>query len=75
MDNKKPGASGVLQAMAVTTMIGTEMAVTVTVGFYAGRFLDGKFNTSPWLMVTGILLGVAVGVFGIITIVKRFWES
>lgn len=58
--------------MAVTGMIGVEMAITVTAGFYGGRFLDGHFNTTPWLMITGILLGVAAGVWGIVNIVKRF---
>lgn len=61
--------------MAVTGMIGVEMAVTVTAGFYGGRFLDGQFNTAPWLMIMGILLGVAAGIYGIITIVKRFLET
>jgi len=58
--------------MAVTTMIGAEMAITVTLGFYGGSFLDSYFGTDPWLMVAGILLGVAAGIWGIINIVKRF---
>jgi len=61
--------------MAVTTAIGAEMAITVTLGFFGGRLLDEKFNTDPWLMVTGILLGVAAGVWGIILIVKRFLDA
>lgn len=61
--------------MAVTTAIGAEMAITVTLGFFGGRLLDEKFNTDPWLMVTGILLGVAAGVWGIIIIVKRFLDT
>lgn len=72
---KKPKTSGVLQAMAVTTMIGAEMAVTVTLGFYGGRLLDRQFGTDPWMMVAGILLGVAAGIWGIINIVKRFFGS
>lgn len=59
--------------MAVTTMMGAEMAITVTLGFYGGKLLDRYFGTGPWLMVAGILLGVAVGIWGIIGIVKRFW--
>lgn len=75
MDEKKSKPSGVLQAMAVTTMIGAEMAITVTLGFYVGRLLDSRLNSDPWLMITGILLGVAAGVYGIITIVKRFFNT
>lgn len=61
--------------MAVTTMIGAEMAITVTLGFYGGRLLDEQFGSDPWLMVIGILLGVAAGIWGIINIVKRFFGS
>ncbi|MCL6480013.1 MAG: AtpZ/AtpI family protein [Peptococcaceae bacterium] len=75
MDNQKPKTSGIFQAMAATTMIGAEMAVTVTLGFYGGRYLDRQFDTAPWLMVTGILLGVAAGIWGIIAIIKRFWDE
>jgi F0F1-type ATP synthase assembly protein I len=72
MDEQKSKFSGVLQAMAVTTMIGAEMAVTVTLGFYGGRLLDRQFGADPWFMVAGILLGMAAGIWGIITTVKRF---
>lgn len=74
MDEQKTKRPAVLQAMAVTTAIGVEMAITVTLGYYGGKILDAQFNTGPWLMITGILLGVAAGVWGIITIVKRFIE-
>ena len=73
MEEQKPKTSGVLQAMAATTMIGAEMAITVTLGFYGGRLLDRHFGTDPWIMVAGILLGVAAGIWGIINIVKRFF--
>lgn len=73
MEEQKPKTSGVLQAMAVTTMIGAEMAITVTLGFFGGRLLDRHFGTDPWIMVAGILLGVATGIWGIINIVKRFF--
>ncbi|MFZ5652517.1 MAG: AtpZ/AtpI family protein [Bacillota bacterium] len=75
MDEQKTKWSAVFQAMAVTTAIGVEMAITVTLGYYGGKLLDAQFNTDPWLMITGILLGVAAGIWGIITIVKRFLDS
>lgn len=74
-NNPKPKNSGFLQAMAITTTIGAEMAITVTLGFYIGRTLDKQFNTEPWIMVTGILLGVATGIWGIVKILQRFWKD
>ncbi len=75
MDENKPGSDGFLQAMAITTTIGTEMAITVTLGFYVGRLLDKQFHTEPWIMVAGILLGVAAGIWGIISTLQRFWKE
>ncbi len=38
--------------------VGLEMGIAVAVGFFAGNWLDGKFDTSPYLGLTGLLLGV-----------------
>jgi len=29
------------------------------VGFFAGRWLDGRFRTTPWLSLVGVVLGFA----------------
>lgn len=71
-ENNKPQGSGFLKAMAVTSMIGTEMAITVTAGYFIGKRLDNAFDTEPWIMIASLLLGVAAGIWGIINIVKRF---
>jgi ATP synthase protein I len=41
--------------------LGLELAVTVVVCFFLGRWLDGLFDTSPWLMIAGLALGVTGG--------------
>ncbi|MCF8011262.1 MAG: AtpZ/AtpI family protein [Clostridiales bacterium] len=76
MGYKEPkNKSPILSAISVTTVIGAELAIMVTVGFYAGKFLDAGLGTSPWLMVAGILLGVATGTWGIIKTLNRFWKD
>lgn len=38
------------------------LIVSPLVGFFAGRWLDGRFGTLPWLSVLGVVLGfVAAG--------------
>ena len=35
-----------------------------------GYWLDGRWNTAPWLLVTGLVLGIVVGFY---ELVKTVW--
>jgi F0F1-type ATP synthase assembly protein I len=41
--------------------LGIQLALAVLVFFFLGRWLDQELNTSPWLMLTGIMIGVVGG--------------
>ena len=41
--------------------LGLQLAISVVVMFFLGRWLDQKLGTEPWLMITGLALGVAGG--------------
>ena len=64
-----------MQALALTSTISMEIAITVTLGFWGGRFLDGRFGTGPWIMVAGVLLGMGLGIFSIIQTLERFFKD
>ena len=40
-----------------------QFVITILLCIYAGRWLDGKFGTAPWLLVAGAVLGTAAGFF------------
>lgn len=42
------------------------MAVATLLGWGLGYWLDSKFETGPWLMLAGLLFGVAAGFKGLI---------
>ena len=42
--------------------IGMTNAVAVLLGMGAGWFLDGRFGTSPVLVLVGMVVGIAAGV-------------
>jgi F0F1-type ATP synthase assembly protein I len=42
---------------------GIQLAAAVTLFFFIGRWLDGKFGTEPWLMLAGALIGAGGGMY------------
>jgi len=71
-DLEKRNRGLAFQAMGMTAAIGTELAVTVVSGYYCGQYLDRQFATAPWLMLAGVMAGIAVGIAGIYKILQRF---
>jgi len=41
--------------------VGFELVVPLLAGVLLGRWLDGRFGTGPWLLLTGTVLGMAAG--------------
>lgn len=47
------------------TGIGFFVVVCILLGAGGGLWLDGRFGTSPWLMVTGLFAGLFLAGFGV----------
>jgi F0F1-type ATP synthase assembly protein I len=63
----------VMKAFAIGSTLGVQFAASVLLGFWGGRFLDHRLGSEPWLMVAGVLLGVAAGTIGIYRVVSRLF--
>lgn len=50
-----------LRAAAPYLTLGIQLALTIVVLFFIGRWLDDRFSTSPWLMIAALFLGCAGG--------------
>lgn len=61
--------------MARLTLAGLELGMTVALGAVGGMFLDRKFETSPWLMLGGLALGVAAGFMNMYRLVAAIQKS
>ncbi len=48
--------------------LATTVAAAVALGYFAGKWLDGKFDSQPWFTLLGFMLGVATGI-------KAMWEK
>ncbi len=46
--------------------LGTQLAATMVLMFFFGRWLDGYFETEPWLTISFAFLGGFAGVYNFI---------
>ncbi|HTY01570.1 MAG TPA: AtpZ/AtpI family protein [Bacteroidota bacterium] len=51
---------------------GIQLALTVVILFFLGRWLDSRWGTAPWLMLAGIFLGT---VGGLIKFIRTAMEA
>jgi len=52
-------------------MIPVLLAAGPIIGIFIGQWLDKKFDTSPWLTVTFVILGFVAGVREMVLLLKR----
>lgn len=60
--DKRPKYNETFRALSYFSQIGVTMAATVFVGVLLGKFLDGLFGTSPWLLLIFSLLGAGAAI-------------
>jgi len=60
------------RAMGVVGAIGVELAVLLLLGLWLGKKLDMLLQTSPIFLILGMLLGLAIGVWSVIRIIKTY---
>ncbi len=61
MKNAKGAADGIRET-APYLGLGIQLAAAVLVFYFVGSWADSKFNTSPWLMVVCVTMGVVGGI-------------
>lgn len=55
------------KALANAMNLATSVAAAIALGYFGGKWLDGRFDTAPWFSLVGI-------VFGVLTAGKMMWE-
>ena len=71
---KRPDDSG-LRSAAMLLAIPTLLIVSPLVGFFLGDLGDKRFHTSPWLSLSGLILGFVAGGREVWLIYRRYQES
>jgi ATP synthase protein I len=62
-----PEQSKLAQALTVVTLFSSNILGGILVGY----LLDRWFNTGPWMVITGIVLGLTSAIIGLIRIMNR----
>jgi F0F1-type ATP synthase assembly protein I len=54
------------QALSMAWELGYVIAIPLVALALLGRYLDNKLNTSPWLLLTGIILSIVISSIGLV---------
>ncbi|MCL0062770.1 AtpZ/AtpI family protein [Peptococcaceae bacterium] len=63
--------TAVMHVISVAGIIGLELAVMTVIGFYVGKQIDERFNTSPLFLIICLLLGLAAGIFSVVKTIEK----
>ena len=60
-----------IKDLAYYSSLGLQVALSIFIGFGIGRYLDGRFETDPWLTIIFLVLGIAAGFRNIGLAIKK----
>ncbi len=60
-----------MRAMALASTIGLSLVIPPVLGYFAGRWLDGRFGTDPILSMVGLIVGIVLGFVEMVHILQQ----
>ena len=69
-----PGVAGYGRAYAIIAA-SLQLAAAVVLMFFLGRWLDGKFGTTPWLMLAGLAIGFTAGFYSFLRSIQKLAKN
>ncbi|MFY4775246.1 AtpZ/AtpI family protein [Metabacillus sp. RGM 3146] len=62
-----------LQSMAIMYAILSQLAGSVLIGIFAGRWIDGYVHSAPLFLIIGLLFGLSAGIYGMLKLVHHYF--
>jgi len=59
-------------ALAQAAGLGMVLAASTALGGGVGYYLDNRWQTGPWLLLLGVLAGMGLGLYQIVSSLRRF---
>jgi ATP synthase protein I len=78
MGEKGTPSRGKVTSPAAFAGAGLELTGLILLGLYAGKWVDKRLGTAPWLLILGVFAGAAAGFFNmyrILTTAERRAKS
>ncbi|MGD9364785.1 MAG: AtpZ/AtpI family protein [Desulfobacteraceae bacterium] len=60
-----------IKELAYFSSLGLQVALSIFIGYGVGRYLDGKFDTTPWLTIIFFVVGIAAAVRNLGLAIKK----
>ena len=57
------------------TGFGFYIAACILIGVLTGLWLDNKLDTGPWLMIGGLVVGLAIAVYGVYRMIRPLMDD
>ncbi len=64
-----------MMQQASVAAVGLEFGVSIGIAAWFGSWLDGRWGTDPWLLLTGVILGSIAGFRSLFRFAKRYNED
>ncbi|MEK6621887.1 MAG: AtpZ/AtpI family protein [Planctomycetota bacterium] len=69
--NKKDGDSETYRILGSVGSFGFTTAGAIAGGYFLGSYLDNKYNTPPWFLLSLIILGVVASFIKFFKLIKK----
>ena len=63
------------KAMALMSAILSQLVGSVLIGIFVGRWLDRIVGTEPLFLIIGLLIGLSVGIYAMLSLVQHFFTG
>jgi ATP synthase protein I len=63
------------KAMALTSLIVSQLAGSILVGIFAGEWLDHQWGTDPIFLIVGLLIGLASGTYSMLRTIRNYFSG
>ena len=68
-------APALLRGLGPMLTLGIQLALSIVIFFFLGKWLDSKLETSPWLMLGGLAVGGVGGMIKFISAAMKLGQQ